>query len=156
MLFRQECPAGATLYRVHDPCDRLYIVEHGEVELLDPEREMDAFDRSRDNDAFGRMAFFTRSPHATLARAGSEVSVWVLTRDALERLTLTSPNLRNALIDLVRGDEVRTYLLERHRLTADAVADWIDSAVASLVKPGGIPPAVRVERGDAAMRRCAN
>ena len=152
MLFRQEYPAGTTLYRLHDPCDRLYIVEQGEVELLDPSRDMAPVRRNVSNDAFGRMAFFTGSPHATLARTRTEVSVWVLARDDFERLLVTSPNLEDALIKLVGGEEVRTYLLERHGLKPERVNAWVEEAVTSLRNRGTVPPAVSVDRDNETVR----
>lgn len=152
VLFRQEYPAGTTLYRLHDPCDRLYIVEQGEVELLDPSRDMAPIRRNVSNDAFGRMAFFTGSPHATLARTRTEVSVWVLARDDFERLLVTSPNLEDALIKLVGGEEVRTYLLERHGLKPERVNAWVQEAVTSLRNRGTVPPAVSVDRDNDTVR----
>ncbi|MGB5200365.1 MAG: cyclic nucleotide-binding domain-containing protein, partial [Sedimenticolaceae bacterium] len=121
VLFRQDYPAGTTLYRQHDPCDRLYIVERGEVELLDPNRDMMPFRRNEDYDAFGRMAFFTGCPHATLARTQTDVSLWVLAREDFERLLVTSPSLEEALVALLSGEEVRTYLQERHGMSPEQI-----------------------------------
>jgi CRP-like cAMP-binding protein len=152
VLFRQEYPAGTTLYRLHDPCDRLYIVEHGEVELLDPDQDMAPFRHNVKNDAFGRMAFFTGSPHATVARTQTDVTVWVLARDDFERLLVTLPSLEDALVELISGEEVRTYLVERQGLKPDQVETWAKEAIASLRDNGTIPPAVKVDRGDESLR----
>ena len=152
VLFRQDYPAETTLYRQYDPSDRLYIVTSGDVELLDPTRDMEAFIHNVDNDAFGRMAFFTGAPHATLARTQTDVSLWVLARDDFERLLVTSPNLVDALIDLIGGDEVHSYLIERHNMEAEQVDAWVDAAVTSLRNRGTVPPAVAVDRGDESVR----
>jgi CRP-like cAMP-binding protein/zinc transporter ZupT len=152
VLFRQEFPAGTTLYRLHDPCDRLYIVERGEVELLDPDKGMAPFRLNEKNDAFGRMAFFTGSPHATVARTRTEVTVWVLARDDFKRLLVTMPSLEDALVDLIGGQEVRTYLLERQGLKPEQVDDWVTEAIASLRGNGTIPPAVKLNRPDESRR----
>ena len=152
VLFRQEIPAGTTLYRLHDPSDRLYIVERGEVELLDPNEDMAPFRRNVKNDAFGRMAFFTGSPHATLARTRTDVSLWVLARDDFERLLVTSPSLEDALVELIGGEEVRTYLLERHRLAPERVEAWVER----LSRVCATAPRYRLRcRWIVAPRRCA-
>jgi len=152
VLFRQEYPAGTTLYRQHDPSDRLYIIAHGEVELLDPKKGMQPFVRNVDNDAFGRMAFFTGSPHATVAKTRTEVTLWVLARDSFERLLVTAPNLEDALIKLIEGSEVRTYLAERQDLPLERIDAWMEKAADSLLNRGTVPPAVPVDRGDDRLR----
>ena len=152
VLFRQDYPAGTTLYRQHDPCDRLHIVEHGEVELLDPKRDMMPFRRNVDCDAFGRMAFFTGCPHATLARTRTDVSLWVLAREDFERLLVTSPSLEEALAELLGGEEVRNYLQERHGLSAEQIEAWVRKAIASLRQRARVPPAVPVDRGNETVR----
>ena len=153
VLFRQDIPAGTTLYRRHDPSDRLYIVERGEVELLDPQQGMAPFLWNNKNDAFGRMAFFTGSPHATVARTRTDASLWALARDDFERLLVTSPNLEDALIELISGEEVRVYLVERQGLESERVDAWVKETVTSLRDRGTVPPAVRVDRGDETVRK---
>lgn len=58
----REYPKGSTLYSRNDPSERLYIIEDGEVELLDPQKNMGPLRTLHKNDSFGRMAFLRVLP----------------------------------------------------------------------------------------------
>lgn len=52
VVFRKY-PKGSTLYHRNDPSERLYIIEDGQVELLDPQQNMRPFRVLHKNDSFG-------------------------------------------------------------------------------------------------------
>jgi CRP-like cAMP-binding protein len=141
----KEYKAGTTLYRQNDPCVGLYIIEKGEVELLDPKAGMQPFQRLQQNDAFGRMAFFTGAPHATVAVATADTHVWVLPRQDFINLLKESPNLAEALQIFLSSQEVGTYLAERQGLTADEATRWERETVRSLQTGGGLLSAVEID-----------
>jgi CRP-like cAMP-binding protein len=141
-FFIEEYEAGVSLYRYRDPSDRLYILEEGEIELLDPQRDMEPFQRIRRFDAFGRMAFFSGSPHATVARTVTRARVWVVTRWAIERALASSETLREALARLLRGEEMATYLHERHGMDPAAIAAWSADVAQSLAEGRMVPDVV--------------
>jgi CRP-like cAMP-binding protein len=141
-FFIEEYEPGVSLYRYGDPSDRLYILEEGEIELLDPRRDMEPFQRIGRYDAFGRMAFFTGSPHATVARTRTSARLWVVTRWAMERAVGSSQELRDALAGLIRGEEVVAYLRDRHGMEPAAIEAWSARAAQSLAEGGMVPDAV--------------
>ncbi len=146
MMRQEESPEGVMLYQSQDPADHLYIIAEGEVELLDPGNRMQPFQLLKKNDAFARMAFLTHATHATVARTRSQVRLWVLPRSSLDRGLAALPGLRSALAELIDGEEVATYLRQRHRLAEPHIEDWVEEAVAAVLAGEGIPPVVDVDR----------
>ncbi len=142
----ERWPAGAPLYHYKDPSDRFYVIEEGQVELLDPKRGMRPFQRLRPHDAFARMAFFTNAPHATVGRGFDEVRLWVFPRGDFNGLLRELPVLQTRLAELIDGEEVATYLAERHGLSGTEIDDWREEAIAAVLFGDPIPPAVESDR----------
>ena len=142
----RRCLKGESLYQLGDPSDALYIVSNGEIELLDPQKNMQRFELLGRGSAFGRMALLTGMRHKTLAVAVSDANVWVLPRTDLDYLLETSSELRQAVHRLLRGDEVTAYLQERQKMDSREAGEWTDMAVGHLGQYGRLPPLARLER----------
>lgn len=123
-FIRQEYPKGTTLYQKSDPCKYLYIIESGKVDLLDPEKEMMPFSNLDKNDVFARMAFFTDCPHATVAVATTNASIWLIPKRSFETIIQHTPQLAEKLCKLLKGDEVNKYLIERQEMTQKSSEKW--------------------------------
>ena len=142
----RRCLQGELLYQLGDPSDALYIVSTGEIELLDPQRNMRRFESLGRGNAFGRMALLTGMPHATIAVAARDSSIWVLPRTELDYLLENSPELRQAVHRLLRGDEITVYLRKRQNMDAEQAAQWAETAVTHLGHHGRLPPLAGLER----------
>nr|MBS0021076.1 cyclic nucleotide-binding domain-containing protein [Gammaproteobacteria bacterium] len=147
---------GSWIFRPGDPSDALYVVADGEVELLIAKHETQSRERLGRNDAFGRLAFLTGTPHANGTLAARDTTLWVLPRVAFVHLLPNSPTLQQAVHRWLRSDELYHYLQECHGMTAEQAQRWTDAAVASLGARGSIPPAVEVARNDLEFRSVAN
>lgn len=145
-IHSRRCLQGELLYQLGDPSDALYIVSSGEVELLDPQRHMRRFELLGRGSAFGRMALLTGMPHATLAVAIRDSSIWVLPRTELDYLLEGSSELRQAVHRLLRGDEVTVYLQKRQGMDAAQAGEWAEMAVSHLGRHGRLPPLAGMER----------
>jgi CRP-like cAMP-binding protein len=123
-FIRQEYSKGTTLYQKNDPCKYLYIIERGKVDLLDPEKNMISFSNLEKNDVFARMAFFTGCPHATVAVATTDVSIWLIPKKNFEILIQHTSHLAEKLRKLLKGDEVDKYLIERQDMSPKSSEEW--------------------------------
>ncbi len=123
-FIRQVYPKGTTLYQKSDPCKYLYIIESGKVDLLDPESDMKSFSNLEKNDVFSRMAFFTGCPHATVAVATTNASIWLIPKRSFETLIQHTPQLAEKLRILLKGDEVDNYLIERQDMSPKSSEEW--------------------------------
>lgn len=93
MLVR-DIPAGACLYRADDPATNLYIIEHGVVELSDPQQGSMVFERLAKHDVFGRMSFATGLRRATEAHTVRDTRLLMIPRDAFMILLEESSEFR--------------------------------------------------------------
>ncbi len=123
-FIRQEYPKGTTLYQKSDPCKNLYIIESGNVDLLDPEKDMVPFSNLEKNDVFARMAFFTGCPHATVAVTTTNASIWLIPKKSFETLIQQTPHLAEKLRKLLKGDEVAKYLVQRQEMSQESSEEW--------------------------------
>jgi CRP-like cAMP-binding protein len=144
-LLVSRYPQGATVYRQEDPSESLYIIEAGQVELLDPQAELSSFRLLNVNDTFGQLAFLTGCPHQMVAVTTRETQLDILPRSDFEQLLQTSPRLVRATEQLLQSEAVASYLQQRQQLTRAQVQDWIGTAINSLQESRIIPPARQVE-----------
>ena len=102
---------GTSIYRQGDPCESLYLIDDGKVEIF--YQKVEGKQRIRQftqNDYFGQMAYFTGSPHATEAIALEDTRVSILPRpDFCERLQ-SSPQLAEAMQQYLQREDVGQYL----------------------------------------------
>jgi len=138
--------AGARLYEADDPGEALYIVEDGIIELLDPGQNMRPIKRLERNASFGHMAFFTGTPHTTIARAVTEASVWMVPKSAVDRLLPNSSILIQTVHRWIRTAPVVDYLTRQHGMTPEDASAWCDKGVESLLTRGIVPAAMKTEQ----------
>jgi CRP-like cAMP-binding protein len=138
----REYKKGDMIYQAGDPATELFILISGHVQLL---RDGDKATGSRDigeNQAFGRLAFVTGSPHGSGAMAASDATVLAVPRAAFNALVMNSSTLQQVMHRWLRGTELLNYLVDEHRLAEEQARSWTDNAVQSLISRGEIPPAV--------------
>ena len=129
-------PAGTWLWRRGDPPDHLFVIESGTVELSDPERGGEIFERLTTNAAFGRMSFVTGMARATEARASTRCVLLGIPRDRLLEAMADTPGLRRVLLRLVDATEVLTYLEQRQGVSAGDARAWRAQAVREILDQG--------------------
>ena len=137
---------GTTVYRSREPSEGLYIIEQGEVELLDPEQEMKPVRKLAKNDAFGRLAFFTGAPHVTVAVSRAETRIWLLPKRAIDQLLKSSPTLVEAVENFLKSEEIFIYLQKRHQMPLARIKEWLDRAIEKVQTKSVPQDAITVER----------
>ena len=133
----------AVIFSQEDPCDCLYIIADGKVELLDP-MELVTSRLLEKNDDLGWLAFITGTPYRFTARAMENTTLWVLPRYAFFGLLSNSPDLLQAVHIWLRSPKVTNYLLSQHHLSAEATREWSDTAVHQLLQHGIYSNAVAI------------
>jgi CRP-like cAMP-binding protein len=129
----KEYPAGALLYQKGDTPPKLYIVDEGAVQLLDPRHNMEPFLRLGPGASFSRMAFITGLPNATAARTDGQCSVWIIDQEEFFTLLKTAPHLKENLAEfLSSSEEVKNYLIERQDMEKSDADLLIQKAIVSV------------------------
>ncbi len=128
-VVRQNYPKGTTIYQKSDPSKYLYIIESGKVDLLDPKDGMRSFSHLEKKDVFARMAFFTGRPHATVAVATTNASIWLIPKKNFETLIQHTHQLAEKLRNVLKGDEVAKYLIERQEMSLEDSKEWVERMI---------------------------
>ncbi|MEC9486764.1 MAG: cyclic nucleotide-binding domain-containing protein [Prosthecochloris sp.] len=158
---RQEYPGGAQLYRKGDTPANLYIVENGQVELLDPRQNMEPFLTLGPGDSFSRMAFITGLPNATAARTKGTTSVWIIEKESFSSILDETPVLRKQLAEFLSASpEIKRYLVQRHGMSPEESDRWIHAAATAVNGSGHLvcassPQADRQQQAEDALRHAS-
>ena len=118
--------AGCTIIRQGDPGDSLFIVEDGEIDIIDEKNASKKIATLTKDDVLGEMALVTGEPRSATAIAASGVHVWVILKEHFDRLLRTSPKLANAVRDLVRNRI--TDLQDRKIIAQEKADEWFSKA----------------------------
>lgn len=135
---------GALIFSRGDPCESLYIIAEGKVELLDPKEEVPSRQLEK-NDDLGWLAFITGTPYRFAARAKVNTSLWVIPRAAFFNLLPNSPRLIQAVHLWLRNPKVSRYLQIHHHLSAEATQEWCNCSVQQLLQHGAYTHAVPID-----------
>ncbi|MGD8363329.1 MAG: cyclic nucleotide-binding domain-containing protein [Desulfobacterales bacterium] len=144
----RDIKEGMLVYHPGDPPEALYIILEGAVEIIrfknGEERSVQKLSR---NDAFGRSAFISGTPHASAAVAVSDTMLLLLPRSVFNILLPNSTTLRQVVHLWLRGSELFDYLRDQHGMSEADIREWCDRATQNLIKRGSIPPAILPDHG---------
>ncbi len=97
-LVLRHFPAGEIIYADGTPGDALYIVEAGEVRLLDSAfTDAQLLEKLKAGDSFGEMALLTGRTRAELSRAATDATLWVLYKSDFDDLMVQYPEISASL-----------------------------------------------------------
>ncbi|KUJ72928.1 cyclic nucleotide-binding domain-containing protein [Thiomicrospira sp. WB1] len=131
-------PAGQAIFKNKSPAERLYLLEAGEVELVDPKKKRQDFERLKPGDFFGVMAFVVGGEHATTAITRTDCRFWVIEKDTFIQL-LNQIDLLNARVrDFLRTDDLSQYLTQEQQLKQLQAQKWVNHSIKHLL-PGQLP-----------------
>jgi zinc transporter ZupT len=141
LFFRKHHKRGHTFFYQDEPAERLYVIDHGEVELIDHENKLRMFQTLTDYDAFGVMSFLTGAQHTMTAAAAKDTSTWILQKQDFESLLKTCPQFTSAVEDYIKQGEVSGYLTHKQHFNTSQAALWTNKAVKRMELGKHIPPA---------------
>lgn len=140
---------GVTLYRQGDLSESLYIIDTGNVDLLDPKAGLTPFKNLKPNDIFGMLAFLTGCPHQSVAVVVEDCQLAVLTRTDFEELLEISPYFVQATLRYIQSQDVADYLQQRQGLSQLEVQEWTHLATDYIQRERKILAAVPIEQKEA-------
>ncbi|NOZ30141.1 MAG: cyclic nucleotide-binding domain-containing protein [Chloroflexi bacterium] len=97
-LLLLHMPAGEIIFSEGSRSDAMYLVESGEVELLQTSgQRQEALARIGPGGFFGEMALLTGRPRSATAMATQPTNLWVLYRNEFESLVVRHPAIATAV-----------------------------------------------------------
>ena len=153
-IYHWDVKQGTLIFSQGEPCDELYIISSGQVELLDPEERVRSLFLEKKDD-LGWLAFITGTPYRYTARAIENTSLWVLPKTTFINLLMASPELAEAVQHWIKNTKVKQYLHEQHHLSDNAVNDWCDNSAQQIGQHGFYHSAVQIEHNKEAFQQKA-
>lgn len=147
-LAHRHYKKGELIYREGDPAEALYLIESGEVELLDPRKGMVPIARKGRYESVGWLDVLAGTPTSIAAVAASEVTLWILPRGALFAMVPNSRELVQQIHRALRSNALSQELQNRHGMAPDQIKAWTDRSVKSLLQRGIYSEALAIERKD--------
>lgn len=130
--------AGQTIFSNRSKADSLYLLESGEVELIDPNLQRFGFEILKPGDFFGTKAFVVGGMHSSSAIAKTDIQFWVLNKsDFLYLLGHLDP-LYTHLKNYLKTSDIKQYLVQEQKLPESKAQDWLKRSLTRLL-PGQLP-----------------
>jgi len=99
-LLLRHIPGGQVIFSAGDHGDALYIVESGQVDLINEKREL--ISQPVDGDFFGEMALLTGKNRTYTATAVTNTNLWAMYRPDFDELLVTYPQISSALSKILK------------------------------------------------------
>jgi CRP-like cAMP-binding protein len=144
-MYYWEVKQDTLIFSQGEPCDELYLIAAGQVELLDPEEQVLPLFLEK-NDDLGWLAFITGTPYRFTARATKKTSLWVLPRTTFFNLLATSPKLTEAIQHWLKSSKVKQYLQHHHHLSDPIINNWCQLSAQQIMSQGFYHSAVQLEK----------
>ncbi len=97
-LVLRNFPADEAIYTEGTPGDAMYLVESGEVKLMDSAfSDAHLLERAHNGESFGEMALLTGRTRAECARAATDATLWVLYKTDFDDVMVQYPEISASL-----------------------------------------------------------
>jgi len=106
-----------------DPGDSLFIVEEGEVDVIDEIHKSKKIATLGPTEIFGEMALVTGEPRSASVVAKTEVRVWIIKKENFDRLLHFSPKLANQLKKIVSSR------IKKLKIGSKKAESWMKTAI---------------------------
>jgi CRP-like cAMP-binding protein len=131
-LLHRTFADGEAFFQAGERADRLFILQEGDVGLLDPSRPSQPPRPILPGQAFGELSFVTGARHSVTAVARTEVRAWVLRKLDFEEMLRRSPELEEAVRRFLARPLVSAYLEHRQGFAPEKAGRWLASALRSM------------------------
>lgn len=143
-LIHKRVPRGHTFFHQGEVADRMYVIDQGEVSMIDPLDPIRTPTTLGGDDVFGAMALLTGARHSVTAIAARETDVWELRRQEFEELLQHATEFEQRVREVVRNGEIGSYLERKQHFDPDKAQRWICGALKSMGSGMPLPTARRM------------
>ena len=137
---------GTSFYHQNEIAERMYIIEHGEVNLFDANANRREAMVLKDCDAFGDISMITGARHSVTAVAASDTTVWELRKSDFDELLVQLPELLDRVRIYIHLAAAEGYLVSRHQMDEANTARWMRHAMRNVDAGLPIPAAADIRR----------
>jgi len=135
---------GTTFYHQYDNADRMFIIDRGEVALIDANTSSPESEVLQDFAAFGDLSMITGAKHSVTAIASADTTVWELRKSDFNELLDQLPELLDRVRAYVRQAGAEGYLVNRQHIDEQQTARWVRHAMRNLDTGHPVPAAANL------------
>src|SRR3989339_133444 len=121
---------GSILIKQGDPGDSLFIVEHGEVEVVDDKNNYNKIAILTEGAVLGEMALVTGEPRSVTAIATTDTKVWIVLKEYFDKLLRIYPELREEAKKLVSSRI--SDLHKKQIIDINQAERWVSKAIKNI------------------------
>jgi len=154
-MYHWDVKKGTLIFSQGEPCDELYIVATGGVELFDPEGKVASL-FLENHDDLGWLAFLTGTPYRFTAIATENTRLWVIPKTTFFNLLAVSPKLVEAIQQWLKSPKIKQYLQYQHHLSDNKIDEWCHLSSKKITQHGFYNSAVKVEHNKDNFKAIAN
>jgi CRP-like cAMP-binding protein len=132
---------GHAFFQAGEEADRLFILENGEVGILDPRQPRMTPKLITAGQAFGELSFITDADHSVTAVARTPCSGWTLRRRDFEELLQRCLTLEQAVRSFLATDVGHQYLEHKQGFSPERTHQWAERAMRQMQRGDLIPSA---------------
>ena len=128
-VVRRNHQKGSTIIRQGDPGDSLFIIDKGEVDIMD-ERNNKKLATLKENDALGELALLTGEARTASAIASTDVHCFIILKEHFDKLLESSPELETAVKELATSRI--SVLKDQKSISPEKANEWFKKTVKNL------------------------
>lgn len=145
-LIYKKHARGTSFYHQNDTAERMYIIEHGEVNLIDANAARQESLVLKDCDAFGDISMITGARHSVTAITATDTTVWELRKSDFDELLHQLPELLERVRAYIHQAGADGYLTSRHHMDEDNTLRWMHQAMRNIDAGLPVPAAANIRR----------
>lgn len=128
---------GSVIITQGEPGDSLFLIEQGEVEIIDQKHGDKKIATLAADDVLGEMALVTGEPRSATAVAATDTRVWMILKEHFDKILSTSPKLAEAVKILVTERIIE--LQDKKTIDPEKAQEWVDKAIKHVEEKSVIP-----------------
>lgn len=138
---------GSVLITQGEPGDSLFIIEKGNVDIIDEKNNSQKIATLKENDVVGEMALVTGEPRSATARAASDTKVWIVLKEHFDKLIQTSPVMAAEVKNIVssRIGELKS----KNAIDTKKAEEWSEKAIKNISQQVLVPTETEIKEAAA-------
>jgi CRP-like cAMP-binding protein len=125
-VFNRTFQSGSVIFNQGEPGDSFYIIEDGEVEIID-EKNKRSLAVLKQNDVMGEMSLITGELRSASAHAKNDVRSWVILKEHFDTHLMTIPEISKTVHAIV--NERISDLKDKKAIDSEMADTWVKKAV---------------------------
>jgi len=128
-IINKDFADGQILFKKGEPGDSMYIIEEGEIQIINPDTKK-IIAKLSENTVLGEMALVTGEPRSASAVAVGHVKLWMILKEHFDEYLYKNPKISSILEQMV--SERISDLKDKESIDHEIAHKWIQKATRNM------------------------